>query len=197
MKLRAFAKVAGMAAAPLLLAASQFSLAAEPAKGNCVAVQKGWAGKTWTRATYDKYVAAFEAGGDQLGDFYAENLFFHDGPGYHGRQTMVDLYKGMRLNMKEYSIPKTVVIDNDQGIIAVELTTKIDALRDTEGARGMKKGDSRSFDGVIFYTLKDGCISDIRGRMVSSTTPGGPGGIPGGRPTGAAGGPAASAPPQR
>jgi hypothetical protein len=179
MKLRAFAKAAALAAAPLLLAVSQSSLAAEPAKGNCVAVQKGWAGKKWTRATYDKYVEAFEAGGDRLGDFYDENLFFHDGPGYRGRQTMVDLYKGMRANMKESSIPKTVVIDNDQGIIAVELTTKIESLRDTEGARGMKKGESRSFDGVIFYTLKDGCIIDIRGRMVAAQTPAGPGGAGG------------------
>jgi hypothetical protein len=56
----------------------------------------------------------------------------------------------MRQSMKEYSIPKTVVIDNDQGIIAVELTTRIESLRVTEDARGMKKGDSRSF--IDYFT---------------------------------------------
>lgn len=190
MKPRVFAKIAGLAAVPLLLA--QVSLAAEPpAKGNCVAVQKGWAGKKWTPATYEHYVKVFEAGGDHLGDFYDENLYFHDGPGYRGRQAMVDLYKGMRQNMKETVIPKTIVIDNDQGIIAVEITLKMEALRDTQmGPMTLKKGEAMpSSDGVLFYTLKDGCIIDIRGRMVADGPPGqgGPGGPPpGGSPPGGA-----------
>lgn len=183
-----FTRAAGLLL-PMLLVAAHAASAAEPAKGNCPAAQKGVVGKKWTQATYAKYVEAFNKDDMAFGDFYDDNVYWHDDPGYHGRQAMVDFYKKLRANMKETNVAKTVVIDNDKGIIAVELTTTMEAKQDAKmGPMTMKKGESMSFDGVIFYTLKDGCIADIRGRMVrpegqmGQGGPGGPGGPPPGAP---------------
>lgn len=183
-----FARTASLALLPMLFVATHGVSAAEPAKGNCPAARKGWVSKQWTQESYKRYMENFDKGGDTFGDFYDDNVYFHDGPGYKGRKAMVDLYAEMRKSAKETSTPKTIVIDNDQGIIAVELNTRIEVLRDGKmGPRTLKKGEVNSFDGVIFYTLKDGCIADIRGRMVAGEPgQGGAGGPqPGGAPPGA------------
>lgn len=191
-----FARAASVALLPMLLAAAHVVSAAEPAKGNCPAAKKGLVSKQWTQETYQRYMQNFDKGGDTFGDFYDENIYFHDGPGYKGRKAMVDLYAEMRKSAKETSTPKTIVIDNGQGIIAVELNTRIEVMQDGKmGTRPMKKGTVNSFDGVIFYTLKDGCIADIRGRMVAGDPQGAPGGPPPGGPP--PGGAPTSAPPRQ
>jgi len=179
-----FARVVSVAL-PMLLVAAHAVSAAEPAKGNCPAAKKGLVSKQWNQETYKRYMQNFDKGGDTFGDFYDENIYFHDGPGYKGRKAMVDLYAEMRKSAKEISTPKTIVIDNDQGIIAVELNTRIEVMQDGKmGTIAMKKGNVRSFDGVLIYTLKDGCIVDIRGMMAA------------GDPQGGSSGPPTSAPPR-
>jgi hypothetical protein len=123
-----------------------------------------------TREKYAEYVRRFNAQDNRFAEFYTEGVVFEHGPVFgtlHGRQGVVDFYRNaIWSRIKETIVPEAVVIDNEHGLMAVELVTHLVATK--EGVKlpshpqGMKVGDELTVTGVVIYSLKNGEISHIR-----------------------------------
>ena len=123
-----------------------------------------------TREKYTEYVRLFNNGDDRYADLYDNDVFFDHGPFYgmlRGRQAIVDFYRDIRTQMQETLMVTELVIDNEQGVMAAELTTQLRAIRDGVklASRTLNKGDVYTSRGVVFYGLKDGRIVSIRGAL--------------------------------
>jgi hypothetical protein len=120
-----------------------------------------------TREKYERYVQLFNAADHRYADYYDENVVFDARPApqpLHGRKAILDMYDVLRKQLLEELTVGAVVIDNAQGLMAVELTNRITALTDNVKlpSRTLNKGDVTVGSGVIFYELSNGKITRIR-----------------------------------
>lgn len=139
--------------APLVFAALSTS---------CVAPNTGM-----TQDAYHLYLQRFSAGDDRYADMYDDNVVFTHDPKFgtlRGRQAILDFYRKIRLDLKETVQASMVVIDNEQGVMAAELTTQLVAIRDgVEMPSGrLNMGDTIISRGTVYYGLRDGRIITIR-----------------------------------
>ncbi|MCW2404587.1 ketosteroid isomerase-like protein [Sphingobium sp. B1D7B] len=121
-----------------------------------------------TRQRFEEYLRLFNAGDERFAQFYANDVVFHHAPMFgvlKGRQAIVDFYKNIRLQVSEEVTPHVVVVDNRQGLMAAELSTRLVALRDGVAmpSGNLKRGDMIMTEGTVYYTLENGLISTIRG----------------------------------
>jgi hypothetical protein len=74
------------------------------------------------------------------------------------------MYDDLRKQLTEEITIGAVVIDNEQGLMAVELTNRIVATQDNVKlpSRTLNKGDVSVGSGMIIYGLSNGRISYIR-----------------------------------
>lgn len=132
-----------------------------------------------TREKYERYVQLFNAGDRRFAEFYAPDVVFDARPApqpLRGRQAILDLYAGLWKQLKEEITIGAVVIDNEQGLMAVELTNRITATADEVKlpSRTLNRGDVSVGSGVIVYGISDGRITYIReARSGRSFTPAG------------------------
>jgi ketosteroid isomerase-like protein len=125
-----------------------------------------------TPEKYAEYVRLFNAEDPRYAQFYSDDIVFDHGPVYgmlRGRQAIVDFYKGIWVKIHETLQVGAVVIDNDHGLMAVELSTHLVARKPgvttPSHPEGMKVGDEFVTRGVVIYTLRDGKIVQIRGAV--------------------------------
>lgn len=121
-----------------------------------------------TRQRFEEYLRLFNAGDERFAQFYDENVVFHHAPIFgvlKGRQAIIDFYKNIRLQVSEEVTPHVIVVDNEQGVMAAELSTRLVALKDGVAMPSghLNTGDMIVSEGTVYYTLKDGLITTIRG----------------------------------
>lgn len=134
-----------------------------------------------TRDQYAEYVRRFNAEDERYAEFYSDDVVFDHGPVFgmlRGRQAIVDFYKRFWGKMHETLHVGSVVIDNDHGLMAAELSTHLVARKPgmtlPSHPAGMNVGDEFVTSGVVIYTLRDGKIVYIRGAVEgNSFTPAG------------------------
>lgn len=144
--------MAGLMAAAM----SSVSLAQEPA------------GPAMSKERFEEYLSLFNAGDERYAQFYDENVVFHHAPMFgvlRGRQAILEFYRNIRTQVSEQVTPHAVVVDNRQGMMAAELSTRLVALRDgiAMPSGNLNTGDTIISEGTVYYTLKDGRIVNIRG----------------------------------
>jgi hypothetical protein len=120
-----------------------------------------------TREKYERYVQLFNARDHRYAEYYDPKVVFDARPApqaLHGRQAILDLYDGLWKQLDEHITIGRVVIDNEQGLMAAEITNRITATQDNVKlpSRTLNKGDVSVGSGVIFYGLSNGRISSIR-----------------------------------
>ena len=125
-----------------------------------------------TRAKYNDYLRLFGRFDPRFTLFYDAQVVFDTAPAptpLHGPEAIRDFYVPIRRNLDEHVKATTIVIDNAQGIIVVELHNRMTAARgDIQlPSRLLRIGEEREGSGVIVYSLKEGRISYIRGSAVS------------------------------
>ncbi|HWW66115.1 MAG TPA: nuclear transport factor 2 family protein [Sphingomonadaceae bacterium] len=152
-------------AASLMLLAAGMAASAEP-----ISAAEG----QMTHENYKIYLSRFNSGDDRYAQFYDDNVVFDHGPFFgilKGRQAIVDFYRDIRTKVKETVTASTVVIDNEHGVMAAELSTQLVATRDgVEMPSGhLDKGDMIITRGTVYYGLKDGRIISIRGGITGAT----------------------------
>jgi hypothetical protein len=139
----------------------------------CVTERAGSVGATapsenvMTRQKYERYVQLFNAGDPRYADYYEPDVVFDARPApqpLRGRQAILDMYDDLRKQLTEEITIGAVVIDNEQGLMAVELTNRIVATQDNVKlpSRTLNKGDVSVGSGMIIYGLSNGRISYIR-----------------------------------
>ncbi len=130
-------------------------------------------GGAMTRPEYADYLSSFDSGSDHYADYYAPDVVFDHGPYgiLRGRQAIVDFYHGIRKELRETVTASEVVIDNEHGIMAAEIATRLTALRNGVKlpSHPLDKGDTFVSRGVVFYGLSGGRIVSIRGAHTGSS----------------------------
>lgn len=121
-----------------------------------------------TREDYAEYLRLFNDGDERYADYYHEDVVFHHAPMFgvlKGRQAIIDFYRNIRTQLNEHVTAHAVVIDADQNMMAAELSTRLVAVRDgvKMPSGDLDTGDAIVSEGTVYYTLKDGLISVIRG----------------------------------
>ena len=123
-----------------------------------------------TLERYAEYVKLFNARDDRWVEYYNKNVIFDHGEGYgilQGRQEILDFYHRVWADVDEAVVPGKIAIDNENGIMMVEITTRLRAKHDNVklGAFRVfaKQGDLLVVPGVIAYGLADGLITTIAG----------------------------------
>ncbi|MCW2417305.1 nuclear transport factor 2 family protein [Sphingobium sp. B8D3C] len=121
-----------------------------------------------TRQRFEEYLRLFSAGDERFAQFYDEDVVFHHAPIFgvlKGRQAIIDFYKNIRLQVSEEVTSHVVVVDNEHGVMAAELSTRLVALKDGVAMPSghLNTGDMIVSEGTVYYTLKDGLITTIRG----------------------------------
>jgi len=123
-----------------------------------------------TLERYAEYVKLFNARDDRWVEYYSKNVIFDHGEGYgilQGRQEILDFYHRVWADVDEEVVPGKIAIDNENGIMMVEITTRLRAKHDNVklGAFRVfpKQGDLLVVPGIIAYGLADGLITTIAG----------------------------------
>lgn len=148
----------------VMLAAGLVSLSAAPA-----AADEGM-----TPAAYAAYLERFNAGDESYAEIYHPDVVFEHDPKFgtlRGRQAIIEFYRNIRQQLKEEVKVSTLVIDNERGLMAAELTTRLVATRDgVDMPSGrLNTGDAIITRGTVYYGLKDGRIVSIRGGIGGAT----------------------------
>lgn len=125
-----------------------------------------------TPQAYVEYVRLFNAEDERYAQFYSGDVEFEHGPGFgnlQGPQGIVNFYRKFWVKFHEALEVGAIVIDNEHGLMAVELSTHL-AARQAGVAlpshpRAMNVGDEFVTSGVVIYTLRDGKITHIRGAV--------------------------------
>lgn len=125
------------------------------------------AGQVMTREKFEDYLSLFSRGDHRYADYYDPDVVFDARPApapLHGRKAILDLYDGLHKQLTEQVTAGTVVIDNAQGVMMVELTNRIVATQDNVKLPSgtMNKGDVSLGSGVMIYGLRNGRIVSIR-----------------------------------
>lgn len=120
-----------------------------------------------TVAAYAQYLQRFSAGDDRYSELYDPQVIFEHDPKWgvlRGRQAIVEFYRKIRTQVKETVTLNTVVIDNERGLMAAEITTELVAIRDGVDmpSKTMNAGDTLLITGTVYYGLKKGRIVSIR-----------------------------------
>lgn len=123
-----------------------------------------------TKERFEQYLGLFNAADERYAQFYDENVVFHHAPMFgvlKGRQAIIDFYRNIRTQISEQVTPHTVVVDNEQGMMAAELSTRLVAIKDGVAmpSGDLNTGDTIISEGTVYYTLKDGLIVTIRGSI--------------------------------
>jgi len=128
------------------------------------------------RMTHEKaleYYALFNAEDERYAEFLTDDVVYPYpflGVTFHGPKEIVDHYKTFwATGLKETREPVTIVIDNDAGLMAVELNAHITAkpgmTPKLPTGEAVKPGDKWEGRAIMIYKLRDGKISEIRGAM--------------------------------
>jgi len=123
-----------------------------------------------TRGKFAEYIRRFNHRDEHYAAFYADNVVFEHGPYYgtlRGPQAILDFYHNTWKSFAQTLVPGDVVIDNDRGLMAAEMTThlvaQVNGVASQSHPGGMKIGDEIVSKGVVFYEIRDGKITHIRG----------------------------------
>jgi hypothetical protein len=128
-----------------------------------------------TREKVLEYYALFNAEDESYAKFLTDDVVYPYpflGVTFHGPKEIVAHYKNFWLTgIKETREPNTIVIDNDAGLVAVELTARIVAkpgmTPKLPTGEVVKPGEEWVGHTVMIYQLRDGKISSIRGAQSS------------------------------
>ena len=126
------------------------------------------AGARMTPEKYQTYLDRFNQGDERYADFYAPDVVFDHGPFYgmlRGRAAIVEFYRKISTQMKETVTPSMVVIDNEHGLMAAEIATRLTAVADGVQLKSgpLVKGETYVSYGTVYYTFnKQGRIATIR-----------------------------------
>ena len=119
---------------------------------------------------YAEYLKLFNARDDRWVEFYSKDIIFDHGEGYgilQGRQAVLDFYHRAWADVDEEVVPGKIAIDNENGIMMVEITTRLRAKHDNAKLGAFRvfahQGDLLVVPGVIAYGLADGLITTIAG----------------------------------
>lgn len=132
------------------------------------------AGEGMTRAKYQTYLDRFNALDESYAELYDDDIVFdHGSTGglIHGPDAILEYYRNVWPQIDEKLSAGEVIIDNLNGVMAVELTTDLTATKDTVGIPGidMKQGDRVVIQAVLLYGLCDGRMTWVRGAPISRT----------------------------
>jgi hypothetical protein len=124
-----------------------------------------------TREKVLEYYARFNAEDERYAEFLTEDVVYPYpflGVTFHGPKEIVDHYKKFWASgIKETREPGAIIIDNDAGLMAVELTAHIVAkpgmTPKLPTGEVVKPGEEWVGHSVMIYQLRDGKISGIRG----------------------------------
>jgi SnoaL-like domain len=129
-------------------------------------------GARMTPELYTEYVRRFNAEDERYTEFYSDDVVFDHGPVFgtlRGARAIVDFYKKFWMKIHETLVVGAVVIDNEHGLMAVELSTHLAARQAgmtlPSHPQGMNIGDEFVTSGVVLYKLRDGKIIHIRGAI--------------------------------
>lgn len=128
------------------------------------------AAERMTREKLLEYFERFNAEDERYGELLADDVVFpHPTAGtLRGRKEVVGHYKKFwDSGVRERREPDLIVIDNDGGWVAAQLTVRITAkpgiTPKLPTGEEVKPGEEWVGNNVIFYQLRDGKISFIRG----------------------------------
>jgi ketosteroid isomerase-like protein len=123
-----------------------------------------------TRERFAEYIHHFNTRDERYADLYADDVTFEHGPYYgtlRGRQAILDFYRQTWKSLTQTLVPGDVVIDNDHGLMAAEMTThlvaRVEGVASQSHPEGMKTGDEIVSVGVVMYEIRNGRITHIRG----------------------------------
>jgi hypothetical protein len=124
-----------------------------------------------TREKVLEYYARFNAEDERYAEFLTDDVVYPYpflGVTFHGPKEIVDHYKKFwATGIKETREPGAIIIDNDAGVMAVELTAHIVAKPGTTPTlptgEVVKPGEEWVGHSVMIYQLRDGKICGIRG----------------------------------
>ena len=128
-----------------------------------------------TREKVLEYYARFNAEDERYAEFLTADVVYPYpflGVTFHGPKEIVDHYKKFWASgIKETREPGAIIIDNDAGLMAVELTAHIVAkpgmTPKLPTGEVVKPGEEWVGHSVMIYQLRDGKISAIRGAQSS------------------------------
>lgn len=128
-----------------------------------------------TREKVLEYYARFNAQDERYAEFLTDDVVYPYpflGVTFHGPKEIVEHYKKFWASgIKETREPGAIIIDNDAGLMAVELTAHIVAKPGTTPklptGEVVKPGEEWVGHSVMIYQLRDGKISAIRGAQSS------------------------------
>jgi len=118
-----------------------------------------------TREKFRHHLERLNEGDPLQANDYSPGVVFETACGeLQGRQAVLDYFRDLRGRLRLTLIPGAIVIDNERGIMGVELTSRIVALVDRVkvGERSMAKGDVLTRRQVVFYGISDGLITSVR-----------------------------------
>lgn len=138
------------------------------AASTTASVAEGPARPAMSKERFEEYLRLFNAGDERYAQFYDENVVFHHAPMFgvlNGRLAILEFYRNIRTQVSEQVTPHTVVVDNQNGMMAAELSTRLVALKDGVAmpSGDLNTGDTIISEGTVYYTLEDGLIVNIRG----------------------------------
>lgn len=127
-----------------------------------------------TIEAYAEYLRRFNSGDERYADIYDPDVVFEHDPKFgtlRGRQAIIDFYRGIRAQLQETITASEVVIDNDRGVMAAELSTRLLATRDgvIMPSGKLNAGDAIIVRGTVYYRLKNGRIAHIRAGIGGAT----------------------------
>jgi len=146
--------------------------AAAPADhtGAASAAAAGARTQIMTREKFAEYIRRFNNRDERYADLYGDDVVFEHGKYYgtlRGRQAILDFYRTTWKSFTQTLVPGDVVIDNERGLMAAEMTThlvaRVDGVASQSRPEGMKAGDEIVSMGVVFYEIRAGLIRHIRG----------------------------------
>jgi len=123
-----------------------------------------------TKEKFITYYKLFSANDPRYGDMLADNVYYPHITGrvFHNRKEVMAFYSSMmQSGVIETRIPTTIVIDNADGLAAVELTVHITAKPGAHPilptGEKVNPGDDWVGHNMMIYGIKDGKITSIRG----------------------------------
>ena len=119
-----------------------------------------------TRRKFEDYLALFGRFDERFVQYYHPEMLFGIAPTsqpLHGREEVLSFYRPLRKRVGESVVVNMMVIDSARGLMAVEMTNTLSATDTIKlPSATMQAGDSRVATGVLFYSIADGMITNIR-----------------------------------
>lgn len=135
-------------------------------------LQAAPAGERMTKEKIIQYYQRFNEGDSRYSDLLADDVVFPhiSGKTFNGKKEVLEYYgKLWKAGVKEIREPVAVIVDNENGMVAVELTFHITAEPGTmptlPTGETIRPGEEWQSHSVLFYGIKDGKINAIRGSL--------------------------------